>query len=102
MGSVRLAARIEALVGGERSSVPFMTALYTFRLVFLVFFGEARTHVHHKPGLRMLLPLGVLAVLSDRGRLRGDPGDARRKADVLEFPRAVVRIDAAESHGVRS
>ena len=42
----------------------FMTALYTFRMIFLVFFGEENAHVHHRPGVRMLLPLGVLAVLS--------------------------------------
>jgi NADH-quinone oxidoreductase subunit L len=45
----------------------FMTAIYTFRLIFLVFFGEGHTHVHHRPGVRMLLPLGVLAVLSIAG-----------------------------------
>ncbi len=42
----------------------FLTALYTFRLVFLVFFGEGHAHVHHEPRTKMLLPLGVLAVLS--------------------------------------
>ncbi len=52
----------------------FLTALYTFRLVFLVFFGEVRTHVHHRPGPRMLLPLGILAVLSIVGGFVEVPG----------------------------
>ncbi len=42
----------------------FLTALYTFRMVFLTFFGEAKARVHHKPTLRMQLPLIILAVLS--------------------------------------
>ncbi len=41
-----------------------LTALYTFRLIFLVFFGEAKTHVHKRPGPRMLVPCVTLAVLS--------------------------------------
>ncbi len=43
------------------------TALYTFRLVFVVFYGETRTEVHHRPGRVMLVPLIVLAVLSTVG-----------------------------------
>ncbi|MBZ0273404.1 NADH-quinone oxidoreductase subunit L [bacterium] len=42
----------------------FMTAVYTFRLVFLAFFGEEKTHVHHPPGKRITYPLIILAVLS--------------------------------------
>jgi NADH-quinone oxidoreductase subunit L len=41
-----------------------LTAAYTYRLIFLVFFGEAKTHVGHRPGLRMTLPLVVLSFLS--------------------------------------
>jgi NADH-quinone oxidoreductase subunit L len=41
-----------------------VTALYTARLVIVTFFGSARTPVSKKPGWRMTLPLGVLAVLS--------------------------------------
>jgi NADH-quinone oxidoreductase subunit L len=39
----------------------FLTGLYTFRMIFLVFFGKERTHVHHAPGMRMHLVLAVLA-----------------------------------------
>jgi NADH-quinone oxidoreductase subunit L len=42
----------------------FLTAIYSFRLIFIVFFGEAKTHVHHQPGRRMTWPLVVLATLA--------------------------------------
>jgi NADH-quinone oxidoreductase subunit L len=49
----------------------FLTGLYTFRLLFIVFFGEmtpfAREHLHRERfegPLAMMWPVGVLAVLS--------------------------------------
>ncbi len=47
----------------------FLTALYTFRMVFLTFFGEAKPLVKEssplpKPGYRIRIPLVVLAALS--------------------------------------
>jgi NADH-quinone oxidoreductase subunit L len=42
----------------------FLTAVYSFRLIFIVFFGEAKTHVHHRPGRRMIWPLVILGVLA--------------------------------------
>lgn len=42
----------------------FVTAYYTFRMVFVTFFGEAKMEVSHLPHMRMKLPLIVLAVLS--------------------------------------
>lgn len=42
----------------------FITAAYTARMVFLVFFGQEKTHVHHRPGMVMMAPLYILAVLS--------------------------------------
>ncbi len=41
-----------------------LTALYIFRVIFIVFFGEARTAVSRRPGAAMRVPLVVLAVLS--------------------------------------
>jgi len=41
-----------------------LTSLYTFRLIFLVFFGPVRTPVSGRPGLAMTIPVCVLAVLS--------------------------------------
>lgn len=42
----------------------FLTSLYSFRMVFLTFFGEARGKASGKPGLLMELPLVVLAFFS--------------------------------------
>ncbi len=41
-----------------------LTAFYTFRLVFVVFFGEAHTEPDKQPGWRMAVPLSVLCILS--------------------------------------
>ena len=41
-----------------------LTSLYTFRMVFLTFFGEAKHEVTYAPGNRLRLPLIVLAILS--------------------------------------
>ncbi|OHD71407.1 MAG: NADH-quinone oxidoreductase subunit L [Spirochaetes bacterium RBG_16_49_21] len=45
----------------------FITALYTFRMVFITFFGQPKSDVHRVPGWRMNLPLLVLACLSVAG-----------------------------------
>lgn len=42
----------------------FLTAVYTFRLIYLVFFGQEKTHVESLSGLSYALPLMVLLVLS--------------------------------------
>jgi NADH-quinone oxidoreductase subunit L len=42
----------------------FLTSMYTFRMVFLTFFGPAHAQVDHRPGIRINLPMVVLAVLS--------------------------------------
>ena len=42
----------------------FVTTLYSFRLVWLVFFGERHTEVTRRPRWRQMLPLWLLAVLS--------------------------------------
>lgn len=49
---------LAALIGA------FITAIYTFRMVFLTFFGEEKTHVGHPVGSLMTVPLIILAVLS--------------------------------------
>jgi NADH-quinone oxidoreductase subunit L len=41
-----------------------LTSLYIFRVIFLVFFGEAKAHVLKRPGYKIQIPLVVLAVLS--------------------------------------
>lgn len=42
----------------------FMTSIYTFRLIFVAFHGEAKTEVHSIHGADYWLPLGILLVLS--------------------------------------
>ncbi len=53
-----------------------LTGLYSFRLVFRVFFGDVRTKPHGHPGPAMSIPLIVLALLS-------------LGAGVLELPRTL-------------
>ena len=42
----------------------FITSVYTFRMVFITFFGEAKTNIGHHTGKRITIPLVILAVLS--------------------------------------
>ncbi len=42
----------------------FITSLYTFRMVFVTFFGKEKIGLSTKPGRRMTAPLIVLALLS--------------------------------------
>jgi NADH-quinone oxidoreductase subunit L len=57
----------------------FLTGLYIFRAVFIVFFGEEHTHVTGSYGWRVILPLSVLSVLSVIGGL-------------IELPPALGRV----------
>ena len=41
-----------------------LTSLYTFRLIFVVFFGQVSTPVSRRPGAAMLMPACMLAFLS--------------------------------------
>jgi NADH-quinone oxidoreductase subunit L len=41
-----------------------LTGIYSFRLIFVVFFGEAHTEPDRQPGWRMGLPLALLALLA--------------------------------------
>ena len=42
----------------------FLTSLYTYRLILVVFFGPLRTPVTHRPGLAMSIPVMILCALS--------------------------------------
>ena len=46
-----------------------LTALYTFRVIFVVFFGTRNTPVTHRPRYRVIVPVAVLAALSLVGGL---------------------------------
>lgn len=52
---------LAALVGA------FITALYTFRMVFVTFFGKPKAEPTHRPGWMMTIPLLILAILSFAG-----------------------------------
>ena len=41
-----------------------LTSLYTFRLIFIVFFGDEHGHVTRRPGAAAQIPLWILSVLS--------------------------------------
>jgi NADH-quinone oxidoreductase subunit L len=45
----------------------FLTALYSFRMIFITFYGEVKTRPSFLPGRLMTIPLVVLAVLSVAG-----------------------------------
>ncbi|MBI5057100.1 MAG: NADH-quinone oxidoreductase subunit L [Nitrospirae bacterium] len=44
-----------------------LTSVYSFRMVFITFFGEAKQQISKSPGKRMTIPLVILAFLSVTG-----------------------------------
>ncbi len=81
-----------------------LTSLYTFRMVFLIFFGEAKQQVSQKPGPAMLVPLVVLAVLSIGGGFVEMPkplGDVSAFTDLLHHTLPVTAInESATTEGI--
>jgi NADH-quinone oxidoreductase subunit L len=80
----------------------FITSVYTFRMVFVTFFGQEKTHVGHHPSGLMNLPLVVLAVLSLVGGLIELPhtlGHVTLLSDLLRpvLPSTVLRAGAESS-----
>jgi NADH-quinone oxidoreductase subunit L len=51
-----------------------ITALYSFRMVFLVFFGEEKSRISHRPGAKMIVPLIPLAAFSVAAGFLQTPG----------------------------
>ncbi len=74
----------------------FLTALYMFRLVFLVFFGKERfdtSHLHpHESGPWLTVPLVVLAVASVFAGFTGFPPEAGWLHDFLHHTFAFVEV----------
>ncbi|WP_421223306.1 NADH-quinone oxidoreductase subunit L [Aeromonas enteropelogenes] len=81
----------------------FLTSLYTFRLIFIAFHGEAKTKAHPGHGLAHHLPLLVLLVLSTgigalitpplAGVLPAGPGDGIEEGrHALEILSAIIAI----------
>ncbi len=63
----------------------FITSIYTFRMIFIVFHGEEKTHAHAGRGIPHHVPLIVLAVLSTFvGALINQPLDGVLPSGVVE------------------
>ncbi|MGD0341599.1 MAG: NADH-quinone oxidoreductase subunit L [Bacteroidales bacterium] len=45
----------------------FLTAIYSFRMIFITFYGESKTQPSFQPGKLMTIPLIILAILSVAG-----------------------------------
>ena len=66
----------------------FITAIYTFRMIFITFFGEAKQLVTHKPGIIIKIPLVILAFFSIFGGFIELPhtlGDVTLFSDFMKF-----------------
>ncbi|MGH7781419.1 MAG: NADH-quinone oxidoreductase subunit L [Candidatus Binataceae bacterium] len=63
----------------------FLTALYIFRVIFLVFFGEVKMQVSHRPGFAMKFPCIVLAILSVAGGWVNLPSWLGNKPAFVDF-----------------
>jgi NADH-quinone oxidoreductase subunit L len=50
-----------------------ITSIYTFRMVFITFFGEAKQQVSKRPGARVHVPLVILAIFAVVGAFFGLP-----------------------------
>lgn len=73
----------------------FLTAFYTFRLIWITFFGQEKTHAHSLSGISYALPLVVLLVLSTGlGTLIHPP-----LANVLPLSVGETLVQAGEAHG---
>jgi NADH-quinone oxidoreductase subunit L len=75
----------------------FLTSVYIFRVVFLTFFGEAKPLVKQasplrRPGLPIMIPLVVLAILSVVGGLVELPPTLGNRPLFSEFLRSVLPL----------
>ena len=78
----------------------FLTALYSFRMIFITFFGEAKTQPAFKPGKLMIVPLIILAVLSLVGgfvELPGSIGNIHLFSNLIENTLPAVFVKESES-----
>ncbi len=76
----------------------FMTALYSFRMIFITFYGEAKTEPSFLPGKLMTVPLVILAVLSLIGgfiELPGSIGNLHLFSNLVDntLPLVVTKVE---------
>src|ERR1700733_10824245 len=77
----------------------FITALYTFRMVFLTFFGNAKADPAYRPGIAMTLPLIVLAFLSFAGGFIQLPDNMGHVTLFSQFIEQVLPVTSARASG---
>ncbi|HRK52920.1 MAG TPA: NADH-quinone oxidoreductase subunit L [Cyclobacteriaceae bacterium] len=77
---------LAALIGA------FITTVYTFRMVFLTFFGEVKTQVTRVPGLAINISLVVLAILSTIGGFIEIPHSMGHVQMVTDFLSPVLPV----------
>jgi NADH-quinone oxidoreductase subunit L len=63
----------------------FLTSLYIFRVIFLVFFGEVKMQVSHRSGFAMKFPCVMLAILSVVGGWVNLPSWLGNKPAFVDF-----------------
>jgi NADH-quinone oxidoreductase subunit L len=68
----------------------FLTSIYTFRMLFLTFAGNATGEVSRKPGLFMTIPLIILAILSLIGGFIEMPGNLGNSPILTKFLHTVL------------
>jgi len=84
-----------------------LTSLYTFRMVFLTFFGEAKTMDAQRHGNRMSVPLVILAFLSIAGGFVELPVSPGNQWVFTEFmgtalpAAAIIPTEAATQHALQ-
>jgi len=77
----------------------FITALYTFRMVFVTFFGNAKADPTQRPGLLMTLPLVVLGILSFAGGFIELPGNMAHLTLFSDFIEKTLPITTIREFG---
>src|SRR5262245_52795442 len=78
-----------------------LTSIYTFRMVFLTFFGEARHQISQKPGIFMKTPLVILAILSLVGGFLELPRPLGNRQLFSGFMQTVLPVMSVGHAGVR-
>ena len=79
----------------------FLTALYSFRMIFITFFGNAKTELSFNPGKLMTIPLIILAVLSVIGgfiELPASMGNIHLFSNLVNNTLPAVTIKNAEQY----
>jgi NADH-quinone oxidoreductase subunit L len=84
---------ISALTGA------LITSIYTFRMVFVTFFGITKTEPHHPPGRKINIPLIVLAILSFVGGFIELPHTVGHVELFSDFLKPVLPEVVTRQHG---